>query len=587
MANVIKLKRSNTAGVVPTTANLADGEVAINTVDKKIYARAGASIIEVANGDAAAALANYAALRAYTGGKTLAQLTGDGISGGFVYQPSDTTSTDNGGTLIVGADGRRWKRIFSGPYMASWFGVVGGGTTDDTTTLQNVLNVVGAIPGASLLLDNPAGYKISAQITQPYSLKVVGTNNLIRCETVPTGRAAWVLEYSSWTGQHDRFYMREPLTSVILRGHANADDGVWTAGLHGIEMRSYHMTLNNVFCVGFDHAYQIAKSVTANAWLTWVIKLVRCGAFYNAYGAYFDANGANGLAGAGICLQNTILGHNTFSIYNNLCEVTLIDSASDAPITGHVSDNKTLLSGNEIGFMRWQNSRIEAGGAAGTPWITNNGVMSFDECFFTERNGTDKIFDTGANGVTNINGGLWRTSDGRYKASGAGMITQRNVQPINGGFGVLLNAINSRVLNNDFLVNTGGYAAASGDAVLSIIFDAGFLFTGNSLRITNTTASVVESAPVEFDAAGGAMNFTFRAKNASSSSITVTLKQFSRSGALISSPSVTVPNGTSTITPYSIKTQRQPNACYGIISISVPAGISAAPLLSDFYLSTY
>tara|TARA_Y100001951_G_scaffold21416_1_gene16337 strand:- start:56 stop:700 length:645 start_codon:yes stop_codon:yes gene_type:complete len=49
MATVIKLKRSTTASSVPTTSDLADGEVAINVVDKKVYVNNGGSIVEVAN----------------------------------------------------------------------------------------------------------------------------------------------------------------------------------------------------------------------------------------------------------------------------------------------------------------------------------------------------------------------------------------------------------------------------------------------------------------------------------------------------------------------------------------------------------
>ena len=49
MATRIKLKRSTTATVVPTLSNLEDGEVALNIADKKLYARNGSNIIEVAN----------------------------------------------------------------------------------------------------------------------------------------------------------------------------------------------------------------------------------------------------------------------------------------------------------------------------------------------------------------------------------------------------------------------------------------------------------------------------------------------------------------------------------------------------------
>ena len=49
MATRIKLKRSTTAAAVPTTSNLEDGEVAVNIVDQKLYARNGGAIVEIAN----------------------------------------------------------------------------------------------------------------------------------------------------------------------------------------------------------------------------------------------------------------------------------------------------------------------------------------------------------------------------------------------------------------------------------------------------------------------------------------------------------------------------------------------------------
>jgi plastocyanin len=49
MATRIKLKRSTTPLATPTTSDLLDGEVALNIADRKLYARSGANVIEVAN----------------------------------------------------------------------------------------------------------------------------------------------------------------------------------------------------------------------------------------------------------------------------------------------------------------------------------------------------------------------------------------------------------------------------------------------------------------------------------------------------------------------------------------------------------
>lgn len=49
MANVIKIKKSETALSVPTTSDLVAGEVALNSVDQTIYVRASTGVVAVAN----------------------------------------------------------------------------------------------------------------------------------------------------------------------------------------------------------------------------------------------------------------------------------------------------------------------------------------------------------------------------------------------------------------------------------------------------------------------------------------------------------------------------------------------------------
>ena len=51
MAIVIKPKRSETASSIPSTSDLAVGELGINTADKKIYTKNSSNVIvEIANG---------------------------------------------------------------------------------------------------------------------------------------------------------------------------------------------------------------------------------------------------------------------------------------------------------------------------------------------------------------------------------------------------------------------------------------------------------------------------------------------------------------------------------------------------------
>ena len=45
----IKLKRSTTAAVVPSTSDITDGEVALNIADRKLYVNNNGTVVEVAN----------------------------------------------------------------------------------------------------------------------------------------------------------------------------------------------------------------------------------------------------------------------------------------------------------------------------------------------------------------------------------------------------------------------------------------------------------------------------------------------------------------------------------------------------------
>lgn len=122
-------------------------------------------------GEQTTSVVNIAALRLFTEQSiTNAVLVegyytpGDGGGGWFEYIPSDTTSADNGGTIIV-AVAARWYRVYSGSVNAKWFGVTGKGFTDDTANIMKAVSFVTSTNGS---LTFPAGtYFLATTVPAP------------------------------------------------------------------------------------------------------------------------------------------------------------------------------------------------------------------------------------------------------------------------------------------------------------------------------------------------------------------------------------------------------------------------------------
>ena len=152
MAIVIKLKRSTTADSVPTTSDLADGEVAINITDQKIYVNNGGSIVEVANAEGSAGNAgSFTTLTAsgattLNGAVTLGDATADDvtitgrIAGHIVPKTNDTYD--------LGTSSLRWRTA----YLAASTLDLGGATiSSDGTGTITITGAGATLPSGSLV----------------------------------------------------------------------------------------------------------------------------------------------------------------------------------------------------------------------------------------------------------------------------------------------------------------------------------------------------------------------------------------------------------------------------------------------------
>lgn len=109
--------------------------------------------------------------------------SGDGGHGSYYLDLTDTTSTDNGGTIIVAADGGRWKLLMYSVVNVKQFGAkadgntVTGAGTDNTTFFQNAIT---ALTGTTNCLYVPGGiYILHSQITVPSSFTLSGAGNWV------------------------------------------------------------------------------------------------------------------------------------------------------------------------------------------------------------------------------------------------------------------------------------------------------------------------------------------------------------------------------------------------------------------------
>ena len=113
MATVIKLKRSTTASSIPTTGDLADGEVAVNITDKIVYMRSGDSIVTVANFNSGSSVDLSAidqdilpdTTETYDLGSTSKRFRSLYLAGDTIDIGGSTISSDGTGQISISANG--------------------------------------------------------------------------------------------------------------------------------------------------------------------------------------------------------------------------------------------------------------------------------------------------------------------------------------------------------------------------------------------------------------------------------------------------------------------------------------------------
>ena len=176
-----------------------------------------------------------------------------GVGGGlFIRDPLDTTSNDNSYSIIVGADGQRFKRVLRGTLTLHEFGCVGDGVTDDTVAFQRALSYKDiSVPVGSYILNGT--FVINNDLT------IRGQGGVL----LPSIKGNFLQATVATTSQLS-------LLDVIIDGHRYAgklDDDMGmslVAGHVSHHFKAIGCTLLNTYGSGFNCASSGVSTIIGN-----------------------------------------------------------------------------------------------------------------------------------------------------------------------------------------------------------------------------------------------------------------------------------------------------------------------------------
>lgn len=410
------------------------------------------------------AVANIAALRALTSSSVIANTINvegyysvvDGGEGLFSYKASDTTSSDNGGTIIVDMAPRRWYRQLSGARVTpKQFGCYGNGSTDDTTTFNAWKTYV-------LNTGYPADIGQGDYILSGSSAITLDLVNIALMGTTITGAGYQqaILDVQAVTAT--------PQLQVICSGEDGADYFQWTgfgvkANTSGVAFQlgkaDYSDPLNdfNIACevqnfstAGTARAVEVNYVLGSNLWFSAQTAgasyalTVRQAAFCTFGGTYSSAAGDGTYLTAGFIFGNTFLNCDN----ENVANCVVIDS-DDAV-------NNVWLGG-QFSYNTADGTGIFATAGQGNVFIAPNAAP------VSPATDANMVSPTGYIGVTVLAPGAIGVTTPAMPASGTAVTntTGQQIFVTTGSETITSIAINGVIQPT----TSGGYILAGGDTI--------------------------------------------------------------------------------------------------------------------------
>ena len=392
MASVIKLKRSSTQGSVPTTSDLATGEIAVNLFDRKLY---------VSNGTGVTAM----------GGEDFRLTSQDPTSGAGAYLKllGDTSSTSNT-VLLRGGTGITVARDGNG--SISFTSTQGSSISDLQTEDGNLWSAITATNTAIRALVSSNDTDISNLQTEDGNLwsAITATNTAIR--SITTANANEIGDV--WSG----LIATNTAIRSLTTANANEIGDLWS-GLIATNTAIRALTSQNATNIdqklGATATVQISGDVAGSA--------------------SFSGNSVN----VAVTQQNNSVDLGTHTTGNYVAtiggtanEITVSGSGSetaavtiglpdDVSITAqlNVGENAVIAGNTSVGGNMTVSGDLTVSGA--TTYLSTSTVYTDDGMFKLAANNAGDATDTGIYGMYDDGGtdefaGYFRdASDGIFK----------------------------------------------------------------------------------------------------------------------------------------------------------------------------
>lgn len=229
------LASAGVASLAAAATGFLGGSQVLAGVPEHVYGASG--LTKTMGPDDCVMVATIAELRADTAPDAAVHFVNDpGRAGHFQYDSTDSTTSDDDGTVIVSVSGKRYKRIRETEWInVKWFGARGDGSTDDSTAIQAANDAADTVQAA---LYFPSGTYRAAQLSPSVSWYSYE-------QAVIRSNASVVL--STFHGDFVKVNGKNGLVfeGLTFDGNVSADPVVWNSSTYNAFSGSVPLFLQN------------------------------------------------------------------------------------------------------------------------------------------------------------------------------------------------------------------------------------------------------------------------------------------------------------------------------------------------------